>query len=279
MVTMGQVGQLIFLQDSLYFVTAPASTIHSQCVHTSTISLSPALTNTHEVKHWKHYSNFLSWRECCFSAWLTPITVWLRTQASKAAAGRKAQIIILLAIIKQCLMRWTWGQIRTNGTRITLVWKSHLLVRQCNCSLPYNQCIYSMMRLRESLHFLPNCRWVYHSGSGGSNPACHSVIRFPAGRMECPQWSSWRLLQRWTLRPSLSHTAATHIYHVETAIPLPPIKRQTLKSNGGEEKQLNRTYKQKYIVWADGLLINERLEILHILLWWENTYTSSPFMY
>lgn len=115
-----------------------------------------------------------------------------------------------------------------------------------------NRCTYSM-RLRESLHFLPNCGWVYRSGSGGSNPACHSVIRFPAGRMECPQWSSWRLLQRWTLRRSLSHTAATYIYHVGTAIPLPPKKRQTLKSNKGEEKQPNQAYKQKYIIWADGL--------------------------
>lgn len=45
-VTMGQVGQLVFLQDSLYLLTGPSSTIHSQCVHTSTIILSPACTNT-----------------------------------------------------------------------------------------------------------------------------------------------------------------------------------------------------------------------------------------
>ena len=47
MLTMGQVGQLILLQDSLYLLTAPASTVHSQCVHTSTIILSPACTNKH----------------------------------------------------------------------------------------------------------------------------------------------------------------------------------------------------------------------------------------
>lgn len=59
---MGQVGQLILLQDSLYLLTAPASTVHSQCVHTSTIILSPA-----------------------------PITVWLRTQAFMGAQWQRGQ--------------------------------------------------------------------------------------------------------------------------------------------------------------------------------------------
>lgn len=41
-VTIGQVGQLIRLQDNLYFLTAPFSTMHSQFVHSSTIIRSPA---------------------------------------------------------------------------------------------------------------------------------------------------------------------------------------------------------------------------------------------
>lgn len=45
MVTMGQGVQVIFLQDSLYFFTRPSSTLHSQCVHASTIILSPACKN------------------------------------------------------------------------------------------------------------------------------------------------------------------------------------------------------------------------------------------
>lgn len=56
-ITNGQVGQLILLQDSLYFLTAPSSTKHSQCVHTSIINLSPACANTHEAKQLKY---------CCF---------------------------------------------------------------------------------------------------------------------------------------------------------------------------------------------------------------------
>lgn len=49
MVTMGHVEQLILLKDSLYFLTAPSSTIHSQCVQTSNMSFSPACTNTERL--------------------------------------------------------------------------------------------------------------------------------------------------------------------------------------------------------------------------------------
>lgn len=38
--------------------------------------------------------------EWLFSAWLTPITVWLRTQAFMGAAEKEAQIIVL-SFIKQ----------------------------------------------------------------------------------------------------------------------------------------------------------------------------------
>lgn len=131
---------------------------------------------------------------------------------------------------------------RTTGTRMTPVWKSHLLDKHCNCNLAYKQCAYDKTKDKVRVFRLIVCVCVYRIGSGGSNPVCHSVTPTPAGRMECPQWSSWRLLRRWTPHLSLSHNVATHIYHVETAIPLPPMKRQTLKSNKGEEKQLNRQY-------------------------------------
>lgn len=56
-VTVGQVGQLVFLQDSLYFVTGPFSTVHLQCVHTSNMTWSPVWASEHIV--WRNTTNNL----------------------------------------------------------------------------------------------------------------------------------------------------------------------------------------------------------------------------
>lgn len=293
MVTMGQVGQVILLQDSLYFLTTPSSTRHSQFVHTSIISLSPACTDTHtDPDEWLDYSKCSDMKEeCCFSAWLTPITVWLRTQASIGAAGRKAQIILLPFIKPQALL----GQIRITSLEMTLIWESHLVDRHCNCNLVLGIC-----QLKGSL-LTPNsscCTKWY----GNVCVFSAYVFLYVCNRVCLPQWQRGQqssMLQRnsvpsgqdgvsmaeqltfvaemYTSSFTFTHWCNTHFSSGDchTSPTCKQTQRWDEKSTKREEKRLHQqytclffhTYSQQ--IYCLSRVIEKDIEILYILLLWE----------
>lgn len=103
LVTMGQVGQLILLQDSLYFFMTPSSTIHSQCVHTSIIIFSPACTQHTDrdgsALHDSTIQSILIWKTTLqFCMTYSYHSVVDDTGIHRSCTERKGQTRMLLAI-------------------------------------------------------------------------------------------------------------------------------------------------------------------------------------
>lgn len=79
----------------------PLSYTDSVYTHQPSAAPLPVQTHIQYIKRKHHFQmSFLYQGSYYFSEWLTPISVWLRTQAFTGAAERKAQIISTVVCLK-----------------------------------------------------------------------------------------------------------------------------------------------------------------------------------